>query len=74
LKSVTLHSDTVLFCMREAVAGALAQSVLVQLPLDYSSETTLTCNIIHPARRTLSPAATKVVELIEELMAGGNEL
>lgn len=69
LRDVALNSDVVLFCMREAIANEISEQRLVQLPLEYSAGTELTCNIIYPARRTLSPAAMKVVELVETLMA-----
>lgn len=68
LRAVTLHSDSVLFCMREAIANDIASGQLVQLPLTYSENSELKCNVIYDTRRTLSPAAQKIVSLIEPLM------
>src|SRR5690606_5649491 len=71
LRAVTLRSDVVLFCMREAILDEIAGRRLVQLPLAYQAQNELSCNIVHHARRTLSPAALKVISMIEQLMRDG---
>ncbi len=71
LLTVALNSDVVMLCVREAIREPLAAGGIVQLPLAYSSEAELGCNIIHHARRELSPPALKVVSLIEDLMHAG---
>lgn len=71
LRGVALASDTVLFSTREAINSDLASGRLVQLPLSYSPSDELACGVIHPARRTLPPAAEKVIAIVEELMMKG---
>lgn len=71
LLTVALNSDVVMLCVREAIREQLADGRVVQLPLAYSSDAELACNIVHHARRDLSPPALKVVTLIEDLMHAG---
>lgn len=71
LLTVALNSDVIMLCVREAIREPLANGSIIQLPLAYSSEAELPCNIIHHARRELSPAALKVVSLIEGLLHAG---
>ncbi len=68
LRAVALGSDTVLFCTQEAIRPDFQAGRLIQLPLAYTSESTLTGGIIYPTRRTLSPAAKRVIALIEAHM------
>ena len=68
LRDVVRHSDVVLFSAREAIARELAEGAIVALPMAvYPAGQALTHSVIHRARRTLSPAAERVVELIREL-------
>ncbi|QCS65041.1 LysR family transcriptional regulator [Achromobacter denitrificans] len=69
LRDVALGSDVVLFCTREAIAAELAQGLLAPLPLAYPATGQLTHSVIHRARRTLSPTAERVIELVQELLA-----
>ncbi|MGY6270364.1 LysR family transcriptional regulator [Achromobacter denitrificans] len=69
LRDVALGSDVVLFCTREAIASELEQRQLVALPLAYPATGQLTHSVIHRARRTLSPTAERVIELVQELLA-----
>lgn len=71
LRGVVLASDTVLFSTREAIHSDLALGSLFQLPLSYSPSDELTCGVIHRVRRTLPPAAEKVISIVEELMLKG---
>ena len=70
LRDVALGSDVVLFCTREAIAAELAQGVLEPLPLAYPAAGPLTYSVIHRARRTLSPTAERVIELVQDLLSG----
>jgi DNA-binding transcriptional LysR family regulator len=70
LREVALGSDVVLFCTREAIASELAQGVLEPLPLSYPAAGPLTYSVIHRARRTLSPTAERVIELVQDLLSG----
>jgi DNA-binding transcriptional LysR family regulator len=69
LRDVALGSDVVLFCTREAIAAELEQGLLAPLPLAYPATGPLTHSVIHRARRTLSPTAERVIELVQELLA-----
>jgi len=68
LRAVALNSDVVLFCMKEAIGEDLRTGKLIQLPFSYTAKSELTSGIIHPIRRTLSPAAKQIIALIEEHM------
>ncbi|SSW68842.1 LysR family transcriptional regulator [Achromobacter agilis] len=68
LRDVALGSDVVLFCTREAIAAELELGLLAPLPLAYPATGQLTHNVIHRARRTLSPTAERVIELVQELL------
>jgi Transcriptional regulator len=74
LVNVALGSDLIILCVREALRELLAEGRLVQLPLSYTDDATLECNLISHARRELSPASKKVVGLIEKLMTEGTSL
>lgn len=68
LRDVALNSDVVLFATREAIRPEVDAGLLVALPLEYSTSGALTYSIIHRERRTLSPAAEKLIALIQELL------
>jgi DNA-binding transcriptional LysR family regulator len=71
LRDVTLHSDVVLFSTYEAIRHEIETGLLAALPVEYSTFGALTYSIIHHERRSLSPAAEKLIELIQELLPQG---
>lgn len=73
LRDVTLSGDTVLFSTREAIRSTTQSGQLVQLPMEYSAGTDLTCSIIHHAHLTLAPAVETVIDLIQALMPEDDE-
>ena len=74
LRDVALSSDVVLFSTHEAIQHQIDAGLLLPLPLAYSASGTLTYSIIHRERRTLSPAAERVIALIYTLLPGaGNK-
>ncbi|GAB2908574.1 LysR family transcriptional regulator [Paralcaligenes sp. KSB-10] len=68
LRDVALNSDMVLFSTHEAIQHQIDAGLLQPLPLAYSASGTLTYSIIHRERRTLSPAAERVIALIYALL------
>ncbi|WP_028353061.1 LysR family transcriptional regulator [Bordetella petrii] len=74
LRDVAQHSDVVLFATSEAIAAELEQGSLVPLPLALPGMGALRYNVIHRARRTLSPAAERIIALVKSLLAGSKRL
>jgi DNA-binding transcriptional LysR family regulator len=68
LREVAQHSDTVLFCTREAIAAELAADRLRVLPGALPATGSLTYDVVHRARRTLSPAAELIIALVKDLL------
>lgn len=73
LRDVALYSDVVLFCTHEAICHDVEAGRLAALPLEYSTSSALTYSIVHRERRSLSPAAEKLIELIQELLSQGSQ-
>lgn len=74
LRDVAQGSDVVLFCTREAIAQELSDGSLLTLPVSLKEAAALTYSVIHRKRRTLSPAAQLVLEIIKDLLRHNEQL
>lgn len=67
LCAVAAASDAILLAPVRAVAQELASGALKRLPLPQSPALTVQFVLVHLARRSLSPAASRVVDLVDML-------